>query len=88
MVCRLCKRELTDDEKAIYKRLVNRAARDEELTCKTCLAAKFGVPESVIDEKIAHFRSIGCMLVHGTNNTVICRIVRETPLQRRSGEYF
>lgn len=60
--CRKCNKELTHDERGIYKRLINRAASEEEMLCKSCLADYFGVPVSKIDEKIDHFRSIGCTL--------------------------
>ncbi|MBQ4562101.1 MAG: hypothetical protein IJA55_07255 [Clostridia bacterium] len=61
-ICNKCGIELHKDEKAIYKRLINRAATEEELLCKRCLAKKLSVDESVIDEKIRHFREIGCTL--------------------------
>lgn len=61
-ICNKCGVELHKDEKAIYKRLINRAAGEEELLCKACLADKLGVTEAVINEKIAHFREIGCTL--------------------------
>ena len=61
-ICNKCSRELHKDERAIYKRLVNRAAAEEELLCKSCLADKLGVTEAVIDSKIKHFRDIGCTL--------------------------
>ena len=64
MVCKLCGKTLTNDEKAIYKRLVDRGADDGQLECKVCLAGKLGVPVERIDEKIAHFKSIGCTLFH------------------------
>ena len=50
------------DEKAIYKRLINRAADDDELLCKACLAERLGVSVSVLDKKIEHFKNIGCTL--------------------------
>ena len=60
MNCKTCKRELTGDEIAIYKRLVNRSAH--VFLCKTCLAAFFKCAETKIDEKIFHFRNMGCTL--------------------------
>ena len=61
-ICNKCGRELHKDERAIYKRLINRGASEDELLCKGCLAEHLGVTESVIDDKIKHFREIGCTL--------------------------
>lgn len=61
-ICNRCSKKLHKDEKAVYKRLINRAAAEDELLCRKCLADKLGVTESVIDEKIKHFREIGCTL--------------------------
>ena len=58
--CRLCGRVLSPDEEAIYKRLVNRGAT--EFLCKACLAAHLGCPPARIEEKIRHFRAMGCTL--------------------------
>jgi hypothetical protein len=58
--CRECGAKLTSDEIAIYRRLIDRDAGD--CLCADCLAAKFKCPRSVIDEKIAHFKEMGCML--------------------------
>lgn len=59
-VCRRCARTLTADEIAVYKRMVNRGA--DTFLCAACLAAEFHVQESLIHEKIAHFRAMGCTL--------------------------
>lgn len=61
-ICNKCGEELHKDEIAIYKRLINRAASEEEMLCKSCLADKLAVSEAIIDEKIKHFREIGCTL--------------------------
>ncbi len=55
-----CEKRLTLDEIAIYRRLIYRDA--EEYLCKACLAGKMRVSEKEIDEKIAHFKKIGCTL--------------------------
>lgn len=60
--CRKCGRELVRNERAIYLRLVDRQAKDEELLCKACLAAHFGVSVETVDEKIEHFKRTGCLL--------------------------
>lgn len=59
-LCKNCGRELTKDEIAIYKRMVNRGAT--EYLCITCFAKYFNVTEDVVREKIEHFRSCGCTL--------------------------
>ena len=60
--CRKCQRELSRDERAIYKRMVNKLAAEEELLCKHCLAEMFDVTVEMIEEKIEHFKSSGCTL--------------------------
>lgn len=60
--CVKCGRALTGDETAIYRRIVNRGAAESEILCKTCLAAYFHCSEKRIDEKIKHFRAMGCTL--------------------------
>ena len=61
-VCKKCGKELENDELAIYKRLINRAASNDDCLCRQCLAGHLEVPVSAIDEKIEHFKSIGCTL--------------------------
>ena len=61
--CRNCQKELSRDEVGIYKRLVDRSASDGDCLCKECLARGLGVTAEVIDEKIAHFKEIGCTLL-------------------------
>ncbi len=58
--CMKCQRPLTDDEIGIFKRMINRSA--VEFLCKTCLATHFRCTEAQIDEKIEHFRKMGCTL--------------------------
>lgn len=58
--CMQCGRELTHDEIAVYKRMVNRGAK--EYLCITCFAKKFKVSEELIWEKIEHFKKMGCTL--------------------------
>lgn len=60
MTCKQCGRPLTADEIALHKRLVNRGAAAH--LCLTCLAGYFGCSEDVLQEKIAYFRRIGCLL--------------------------
>ena len=60
MTCIHCGRSLTDDEIALHKRLINRGAKEH--LCLSCLARFFSCSEDVLHDKIAYFRSIGCML--------------------------
>lgn len=55
-----CGRVLTNDEIGIYKRMVDRGA--SAFLCKTCFAAHFRCTEEQIDQKIEHFRRMGCTL--------------------------
>ncbi len=58
--CMECEKPLGADEIAIYRKLIFRDA--EDYLCKACLAKKMRVSEQSIDEKIAHFKKIGCTL--------------------------
>ncbi len=58
--CFQCDRQLTADEIAVYRKLVNRMA--DQFLCKACLAEYFGVSQEKIDQKIAQFKRIGCLL--------------------------
>jgi len=61
-ICKKCGKHIEKNERAVYKRMVNRGASEDELLCKRCLAEHFEVDVSVIDKKIEHFKSIGCKL--------------------------
>lgn len=58
--CQKCGAPLGGDDIAIYRRLVDRGAR--EYLCANCLADSFGCSRACIDEKIRYFKSIGCLL--------------------------
>ncbi|MBS5480402.1 MAG: hypothetical protein ACLSS9_09740 [Acutalibacteraceae bacterium] len=60
MTCRQCGKQLTGDEIAVYRKLVDRMA--EEFLCKECLARYFRCDVSLIDQKIRQFRETGCAL--------------------------
>ena len=60
MNCPQCGSMLTEDEIAIYRRMVNRGA--QECLCITCFARKFDVTETMIRDKIEQFRAAGCTL--------------------------
>ena len=61
-ICKKCGKHIEKNERSVYKRMINRGAGEDELLCKTCLAEHLGVDVSRIDEKIEHFKSIGCKL--------------------------
>lgn len=58
--CQGCGKALLSDERAIYRRLISRAA--SRFLCIDCLAQRFGCTRKVIEEKIAYYKSIGCTL--------------------------
>ncbi len=60
MNCMDCKRKLTADEIALYRKLIYRDA--EDYLCKTCLSQKMRVSEEELACKIEHFKKIGCTL--------------------------
>lgn len=59
-ICKRCSRPLHPDEVAITKKLINRGAR--EFFCADCLAAYFEVTRADIEERIVHFKAMGCTL--------------------------
>ena len=64
--CFQCGGQLTADEIAVYRKMVNREA--DKFLCKACLARYFDVPVEKIDQKIQQFKRIGCLLfVQGEN---------------------
>lgn len=58
--CMACGRELARLDESAYRKFVNRGAK--QFLCKSCLAEKLGVEETLLDEKIEHFRKQGCSL--------------------------
>lgn len=58
MNCKQCgKRELSGDELAIYRKLVNRGAA--EFLCIDCLAAYFRCDKKEIEDRIRYYRESG-----------------------------
>jgi len=55
--CRQCGQILQDDDMAIYRKLVYRAA--EDFLCRDCLAAEFGCAREKIDRLIQYYRESG-----------------------------
>lgn len=60
MDCFRCGTQLSADEIAIYKRMVNRGAA--QCLCIHCFAEEFDVTEELIRQKIEHFKKMGCTL--------------------------
>ncbi|MBB2184052.1 hypothetical protein H0486_14320 [Lachnospiraceae bacterium MD1] len=58
--CMQCNKKLERDEKAIYRRLVNRGAR--EYLCIPCLARYFKCSEEDIKKRIVQLKAMGCTL--------------------------
>lgn len=58
--CFQCGKPLERDEIGLYKKLVNRGAR--EFLCKPCLAVRFKMTEADCDTLIAHFKEAGCSM--------------------------
>ncbi len=58
--CRECGKELTHDEIGLYRRLVNRGAKD--FLCIECLAAYFRISVDVLRKRIQTFKADGCTL--------------------------
>lgn len=60
VVCRNCKRELAHDERALYLRMVNRAA--DSFLCINCMSEHFEIPVHLLYEKIEFLKKSGCTL--------------------------
>lgn len=58
--CAECGRELSRDEIALTKKMINRGL--ETFFCISCLAKRFAVSEELLKEKIEQFRMMGCTL--------------------------
>ena len=58
--CTLCGRTLCADDIGASKKLINRGLTG--FMCIPCLAAKFGVSEQYLHEKIEFWRQSGCLL--------------------------
>ena len=58
--CETRSRELTRDEIALSKKLVNRGTT--RFWCISCLAEHFQVTEADLEQKILDFRAMGCTL--------------------------
>ena len=59
--CIQCNKGMSSDEVALYKRLIYRGATDN-FRCIDCLAKNLCVSVSDLEEKIRHFKEMGCTL--------------------------
>ncbi len=64
--CLKCGKELNAIDVGLSKKLINRGTTD--YFCKSCLAEKFDVTESLLDEKVRAFRAAGCALFPPDDN--------------------
>ena len=55
-----CGGALTDDAISLHRKMIHRQAT--EFLCRQCLADRFQVDVSVIDEKVRQFKEQGCRL--------------------------
>ena len=60
LYCRQCRREISADEAAITRKLINRGTTS--YYCAGCLAKAFDVKPEDIWEKIEYYKGIGCTL--------------------------
>lgn len=60
--CFRCGAELSADEIAVYKKLINRGA--EKYLCIPCLSVEIKVSEDEIKRKIEQFKKAGCTLFY------------------------
>lgn len=58
--CIKCNRQLTHDEVAIHRKLINRNATG--FFCKNCLALYLNCSVEAINERIRYFKAMGCSL--------------------------
>lgn len=58
--CTECSRQLTRDEVAVTKKLINRGAT--EFMCADCLAKYYEVDVEAVYERMEYFRTMGCTL--------------------------
>ena len=58
--CRKCGKELSADEVAVTKKLINRGTT--VFFCLNCLAESFEVHKSDIEKKLVYFKEMGCTL--------------------------
>lgn len=58
--CKKCNIELTGDEIALHKKLIDRYA--EEFFCLDCCAEYFQVKRKTLENKIAEYKAWGCTL--------------------------
>ncbi len=58
--CKVCGKELSNDEIGLSKKLINRGAT--EFSCINCLADFFNCDVPLLEKKIEQFKKQGCAL--------------------------
>lgn len=58
--CMKCGRQLTYDEVALHRKLINRGST--EFMCITCLGEYLKADEDTLRERIRYFKETGCTL--------------------------
>lgn len=58
--CMKCGRQLTYDEVALHRKLINRGST--EFMCISCLSEYFKANEDMLRERIEYFKKTGCTL--------------------------
>lgn len=58
--CKICNKELSEDEVAVTKKMINRGA--VEYLCIACLASHFQVEKEDIVKRIEYYKEEGCTL--------------------------
>lgn len=59
-LCNKCGKSLSRDEEGLYRKLME--MEPKEYLCIECLAEYFGCTVEVLQQKIEHFRNLGCFL--------------------------
>lgn len=60
MICFKCNKDITSDEAALTKKLINRGT--EKYFCLECLSEHFKVRKEALEEKIEYLKKSGCTL--------------------------
>lgn len=57
--CMECGAKLSGDEIGLYRRLINKYSQSYK--CISCMSKYFACSESLLKNKIKHFKNIGCL---------------------------
>ena len=59
-LCKKCQKVLSRDEEGLYRKMME--MEPQEFLCIECLAEYFGCTVELLQQKIEHFRNLGCFL--------------------------